>query len=106
MGRIDKLLDAEAAAVEAAEVSADPNAPMPEGTSVTRGHPRSKNLQVRFREDEFAQLAAYAGEQGLPVSTVVRLLVLKAVAPVDDLQAALDRLESDVAAVRRSALSA
>jgi hypothetical protein len=79
---------------------------MPEGTSVTRGHPRARNLQVRFREDEFAQLAAYAAEQGLPVSTVVRLLVLKAVAPVDDLQAALDRLERDVAAVRRSALSA
>ena len=30
MGRIDKVLEAEAAAVEAAEVSADPNAPMPE----------------------------------------------------------------------------
>ena len=74
--------------------------------SVTRGHPRARNLQVRFRDDEFDELAAYASQQGLPVSTVVRLLVLKAIAPVDDLNAALDRLESDVAAVRRSALSA
>ena len=106
MSRIDEKLEAVAAAVEAAEMSADPNASLPAGTSVTRGHPRARNLQVRFRDDEFDALTAYASQQGLPVSTVVRLLVLKAIAPVDDLNAALDRLESDVAAVRRSALSA
>lgn len=106
MGRIDKVLEAESTAVEEAETTADPNAPIPQGTSVTRGHPRGRNLQVRFRDDEFEELTAYASQQGLPVSTVVRLLVLKAIAPVDDLTAALDRLESDVAAVRRSALSA
>ena len=106
MGRLDDALDAEAAAVESAEASSDPHAPLPPGTTVSRGHPRARNLQVRFREDEFDALSVYAAEQGLPVSTVVRLLVLKAIAPVDDLKAALDRLESDLAAVRRKALSA
>jgi hypothetical protein len=48
MSRIDEKLEAVAAAVEAAEMSADPNAPLPAGTSVTRGHPRARNLQVRF----------------------------------------------------------
>lgn len=106
MGKIDDILDAEAMAVEAAELTNDPTAQIPSGTTISRGHPRSKNLQVRLREDEFDELAAYAAQQGLPVSTVVRLLVLKAIAPVDDLKSALDRLETDLAAVRRQALSA
>ena len=106
MGKIDDILDAEATAVEAAELTNDPNAQIPSGTTISRGHPRAKNLQVRLREDEFEELAAYAAQQGLPVSTVVRLLVLKAIAPVDDLKSALDRLETDLAAVRRQALSA
>jgi hypothetical protein len=106
MGRIDGVLDAEASAVGAAELAGDPNAPLPAGTTITRGHPRAKNLQVRFREDEFDELSAYAAEQGLPISTVVRLLVLKTIAQADDLRTALDRLETDLAAVRRKALSA
>ena len=104
MGRIEDVLDAEAVAVEAAEAVADLDAPLPAGTTITRGHARAKNLQVRFRDDEFDALSAYAAQQGLPTSTVVRLLVLKAIAPVDDLEAALDRLETDLAAVRRKAL--
>ena len=35
MSRIDEKLEAVAAAVEAAEMSADPNAPLPAGTSAT-----------------------------------------------------------------------
>jgi len=61
---------------------------------------------VRFREEAFDELSAYAEARGLPVSTVVRMLVLQAIAPVDDLRSALDQLESDLAAVRRKALSA
>ena len=106
MDGIEDILDAEAAAAEEAEADVDPNTPLPAGTSITRGYPRTKNLQVRFRQDEFDALTAYAAEQGLPISTVVRLLVLKAIAPVDDLRSALDRLETDLAAVRRKALSA
>lgn len=47
-----------------------------------------------------------AEQRGLPVSTVVRLLVLQAITPAGDLKSALDRLESDLAAVRRKGLSA
>ena len=104
--KIDDLLAAEAKAVEEAEATSDPHAPLPAHVKVTRGHPRARNLQVRFREDEFEELTAYADHRGLPVSTVVRSLVLQAIAPADDLKAALDKLETDLAAVRRKALSA
>jgi transcriptional regulator of nitric oxide reductase len=73
---------------------------------VARGHRRARNLQVRFRDEDYAELADYAEQRGLPVSTVVRLLVLQAITPAGDLKSALDRLESDLAAVRRKALSA
>ncbi|MGL4176012.1 MAG: hypothetical protein ACRCSN_08020 [Dermatophilaceae bacterium] len=103
---VDALLAAEAEAAEEAESTSDPDAPLPAHVQMTRGHPRARNLQVRFRDDEYAELAAYAGHRGLPVSTVVRMLVLQAIAPADDLRSALDRLENDLAALRRRALSA
>lgn len=104
--KIEDLLAAEAEAVEAAEATSDSDAPLPAHVKVTRGTARSRNLQVRFRDEEFDELAAYAEQRGLPVSTVVRMLVLQAITPADDLKAALDRLENDLAAVRRKALSA
>lgn len=103
---IGELLAEEAIAVEEAEATSDPEAPLPAHVKVTRGHPRARNLQVRFRDDEFAELAAYADQRGLPVSTVVRSLVLQAIAPADDLKAAFDKLDADLAAIRRKALSA
>lgn len=103
---IEDLLAAEGAAVEEAEASSDPGEPLSAHVTVTRGHPRTRNLQVRFRDDEYDALVRYAEQRGLPVSTVVRMVALQAIAPADDLTAALDRLESDVAAVRRTALSA
>ncbi len=105
MGKIDEVLKQEALNAEAAESSADLDTPLPAGTKVTRGSSRSRNLQVRFRDDEYEDLLAYANEQGLPVSTVVRALVLKSISPADDLKSALDRLETDLAALRRKALS-
>jgi hypothetical protein len=104
--KVDALLAAEAKAAEEAEATSDIDAPLPAHVKVTRGHPRAKNLQVRLRDDEYDELAAYAQHRGLPVSTVVRMLVLQAIAPADDLKSALDRLENDLAAVRRRALSA
>lgn len=109
VGKISDVLrtEAEAAeAAEAAELSSDQPTSLPAGTTVTRGNPRARNLQVRFREDEFDELSAYADARGLPISTVVRMLVLQAIAPVDDLKSALDQLETDLAAVRRKALTA
>ena len=105
MSRLEELLATEARAVEEAERSSAAGAPLPEHVKVTRGHPRAKNLQVRFRDDEFDALATYAEQRGLPVSTGVRMLVLQAIAPADDLKSALDRLEADLAALRRTALS-
>jgi hypothetical protein len=104
--KIDALLAAEAKAAEEAEATSDIDAPLPAHVRVTRGHPRAKNLQVRFRDDEYDELATYAEHRGLPVSTVVRMLVLQAITPADDLKSALDRLESDLVALRRKALSA
>lgn len=104
--KVEDLLAAEAKAAEKAEATSDPDAPLPAHVKVTRGHPRAKNLQVRFRDVEYDELAAYAEQRGLPISTVVRMLVLQAIAPADDLKSALDRLESDIAAVRGKVLSA
>lgn len=50
----------------------DPDAAVPADVKVTRGHPRARNLQVRFRDDEFEELREYAEQRGLRVSTVVR----------------------------------
>ena len=82
---IDDLLATEAKAVEEAEATSDPNALLPSHVKVTRGHPRARNLQVRFREDEFDELTEYAEQRGLPVSAVVRSLVVQAMAPAVDL---------------------
>lgn len=81
MESIDAVLATEAKAVEEAEAASDPDERLPAGVTVTRGHPRARNLQVRFRDDEFDLLAAYAEVRGLPVSTAVRMLVLQAIAP-------------------------
>lgn len=104
--KIEELLTAEGEAAEDAEAASEIDEALPDHVKVTRGHPRSRNLQVRFRDDEFAELSAYAEHRGLPVSTVVRALVLQAIAPPDDLKSALDKLENDLAAIRRKALSA
>jgi antitoxin component of RelBE/YafQ-DinJ toxin-antitoxin module len=104
MSRLEQLLEAEALAAEEAERTSDPLAPLPDFVNVSRGSVRSRNLQVRFNDDEFAQLLAYAEERGLPMSTVVRLLVLRAIAPVENLESALNQLEADLAAIRRAAL--
>lgn len=104
--KVEDLLAEEAEAVEAAEAASDPDTRLPADVKVTRGHPRARNLQVRFRDDEFDELTVYAEQRGLPVSTVVRSLVLQAIAPAGDLKSALDRLETDLAAVRRTALRA
>jgi len=78
---IEKKIALEGDRAEKAELTSDPNSPLPSGTKITRGHPRTKNLQVRFADSEFDLLTEYAYRQGLPVSTVVRLLVLREISP-------------------------
>ena len=51
---------------------------MKPGTKVTRGHGRSKTLQVRLNDDEFAALARVAEERGVPASTLARNMLLRA----------------------------
>lgn len=104
MGRLEDLLAAEAKAVEAAE--SDQEAPIRGDVRITRGHGRARTLQIRLNDDELAELTALAQDRGLPVSTVARQLLLQSLAPADDLKTALDRLERDLSAVRRKALSA
>jgi len=104
MAKVKDLLDAEGAAVEAAEV--DQESALRTDVKVTRGHDRAKTLQIRLNEDELRELVALAADRGLPVSTVARQLLLQSLAPADDLKSALDRLERDISAVRRKALSA
>ncbi len=104
MSALQELLDAEGAAAEAAE--ADQESERRTEVKVTRGHARAKTLQIRLNDDELAELTALAEDRGLPVSTIARQLLLQSLAPADDLKTALDRLERDVMALRRKALSA
>jgi len=104
MSELKDLLDAEGAAVEAAE--ADQESSARTDVTVTRGHDRAKTLQIRLNDDELGELTALAADRGLPVSTIARQLLLQSLVPADDLKTALDRLERDIAAVRRKALSA
>lgn len=77
---MSKIADLIAAEVEAAENAADdPDAPLPAGVRVTRGHDRSKVLQIRLNEDEHRLLSKLADEQHLPVSTLARSLLLRTI---------------------------
>ena len=102
--QLTKLIGAEATAAEEGE--ADQSSTARAGVKVTRGHDRAKTLQIRLNHEELSELTALAEDRGLPVSTVARQLLLRSLNPVDDLKAALDRLERDVSEVRRRALSA
>ncbi len=90
--RIDELIAAEA---KASEQSKD--AELKPGTKVTRGHGRSKTLQVRLNEDEFAALARVAEERGVPASTLARDLLLRQLStPGTDSRSLLARIRSDL----------
>ncbi|NLE82190.1 MAG: ribbon-helix-helix protein, CopG family [Rhodococcus sp.] len=64
---------------ESRDSEANLDAPIPPGAKVTRGHGRSKTLQVRLNDDEYATLEDLAERRGLPLSTMVRALLLTAV---------------------------
>ena len=104
MSELKDLLDTEGAAAGAAE--ADQDSPGRTDVKVTRGHDRTKTLQIRLNEDELDAVIALAKGRGLPVSTVARQLLLQSLVPADDLKGALDRLERDISVVRQKARSA
>jgi len=104
MGVIKKRVQLEGDHAEKAELTSDPKSPLPSGIKVTRGHPRARNVQVRFSHEEFDRVTNYAASQDLPVSTVIRLIVLKAIEPSDELTSRLARMETDIAQIKRTIL--
>lgn len=64
---LDAFLEEEGNAIEA-----DVDAPITDATKVTRGHPKTRTLQVRLSPEEYEGLEKIADERGLPVSTVAR----------------------------------
>ncbi|SJN37484.1 hypothetical protein [Luteococcus japonicus] len=90
--RIDELIAAEAKASEQ-----NKDAELKPGTKTTRGHGRSKTLQVRLNDDEFAVLARVAEERGIPVSTLARDLLLRELGGHNtDPRSLLARIRSDL----------
>lgn len=95
-------------AEEAETIDADRDAAITDATTVTRGHARSKTLQVRLNPDELEELERVAASRGLPTSTVAREAILHLIRPalarsaaarrlVDNFARYLDMLEGDAA---------
>lgn len=78
MSKVRDLIAAEVAAAEAA--SDRPDTPLPEHVRVTRGHDRSRVLQVRLSEAEYEALAQRADEHQVPASTFARAVILRVIA--------------------------
>ncbi len=92
---IEELIAAEGAAAER-----NPDAVIKPGSRVTRGHSRSKTLQVRLNEDELAALTALAASRGVPVSTLARDVLLgQLAAPGDSPQALIARIRTELEAL-------
>jgi hypothetical protein len=103
MSNIKDLISREAEAAEIAETDSEiaEHDLLPAGTKVTRGHNRSRTLQIRLNGDEYEELERLAKERELPVSTVARGLLLASIAPSYSVADALSRLEAALISVRR-----
>lgn len=88
---IEELIAAEGAAAER-----NVDAPIKPGAQVSRGHQRTRTLQVRLNEDELAMLTALAVQRGVPVSTLAREVLLGQAAPAETPQAAIARIRSEL----------
>ena len=92
---VEDLIAAEAAASEA-----DKDAELKPGSTLTRGHGRSKTLQVRLNEDEMQALAQLADRRGVPASTLARELLMTQIAAGESTpQAMIARLRADLEAL-------
>jgi uncharacterized protein YbaP (TraB family) len=93
------LMDAEAAAAEAAD-DVDDGAPLPAGTVSRPNVARSRVLQVRLNPEELAALEELAVRRGLPVSTIARAHLLGLIResaeldPAAEIAAAADRIRA------------
>lgn len=67
-------------AEESDTIEADRDAPLGPDTRVTRGHSRTRTLQVRLNDEEYALLSRAAQQRHLPESTLARSLLLDALA--------------------------
>jgi uncharacterized protein YbaP (TraB family) len=68
---------------EAEVIDADRDAPITDARTVTRGHGRSKTLQIRLNPEELEELERVAASRGLPTSTVAREAILRLVRPAE-----------------------
>ena len=74
---MSKIGDLIAAEVGAAEHAADDEAPLPRHVRVTRGHGRTRVLQVRLSEEEYQDLVQRADAHHVPASTLARDVLLR-----------------------------
>ncbi|CCK64831.1 hypothetical protein [Mycobacterium canetti] len=79
-------------AEEAEAIDADRDAPITDATTATRGHGRSKTLQIRLNPEELVELERVAAGRGLPTSTVAREAILRLIRPTEAREAARRRL--------------
>jgi uncharacterized protein YegP (UPF0339 family) len=82
---------------EVAAIEADRDAPIPDSANISRGHGRSKTLQVRLNPDEFAELERLAANRGLPTSTVAREAIMRLIRPEVARTVAASRLVDEFA---------
>ncbi len=78
MMSVKKLIEREVAAAENA--SDDPNAPLPSHIRVTRGHDRTRVLQIRLSDDEYQAVLDQADSEHVPASTFARDILLRGIA--------------------------
>ena len=92
---VEDLIAAEAAASEA-----DKDAELKPGSTLTRGHSRTKTLQVRLNEDEMQALAQLADRRGVPASALARDLLMTQIAAGEGTpRAMIARLRADLEAL-------
>jgi hypothetical protein len=102
-----RLLDEEAEHAEATKDEPIPASALARATRPNRG--KSVMFSLRLNPDELAAVQALAEDQGVPASTLVRGWIVRQLAAervgAADTDAALDRLETDVRALRKLLVS-
>jgi hypothetical protein len=102
-----RLLDDEAEHAEATKDDPIPDSALARATRPNRG--KSVMFSLRLNPDELGAVQALAEEQGVPASTLVRGWIVRQLAAervgAADTDAALDRLETDVRALRKLLVS-